>query len=234
MNEADWLGLAQPDPMLDYLGADEGLPWPEEVRDRKLTLAACAGSRRLWGWLGDERSWRAVQTSERFADGEAGWAELDHAKRIAAAAQGEARSSSVAEARRAAWAAVWTASHPVLWGPQSRRAVRSARRLRALEGGGDLAEEERREAEAQAALLRDVFGNPFRPAFVDAAALWRGSVVEMMARTIYAEGRFGDLPVLADALEEAGCADRALLDHCRSGASHVRGCWAVDALLGKG
>src|SRR5262245_32950838 len=87
MNEAPWLSLAQPDPMLDYLCADEGLPWTEAVRDRKLTLAACAGSRRLWDWLGDERSRQAVVTSERFADGEAGALELDRAKRAAAAAQ---------------------------------------------------------------------------------------------------------------------------------------------------
>jgi hypothetical protein len=40
------------------------------------------------------------------------------------------------------------------------------------------------------------------------------------------------VPVLADALEEAGCTDRTLLEHCRGGL-HVRGCWAVDLLLGK-
>ena len=47
-------------------------------------------------------------------------------------------------------------------------------------------------------------------------------------------GDYGGLPVLADALEEAGCTDADLLAHCRSGGGHLRGCWAVDLLLGKG
>jgi hypothetical protein len=47
------------------------------------------------------------------------------------------------------------------------------------------------------------------------------------------ERRLEALPVLADALEDAGCTDRALLGHCRSGLRHVRGCWAIDLLLGR-
>jgi hypothetical protein len=55
-----------------------------------------------------------------------------------------------------------------------------------------------------------------------------------MAQAIYEGRRFADLPVLADALEDAGCADAALLGHCRGPGEHVRGCWVVDLLLGKG
>jgi len=84
-------------------------------------------------------------------------------------------------------------------------------------------------------LLRDVFGNPFRPTPVDPAWLsWRDGTVAKLARAFYAEGRFGDLPVLGDALEEAGCDDPALLAHCRGPGPHSRGCWVVDLLLGKG
>jgi hypothetical protein len=54
-----------------------------------------------------------------------------------------------------------------------------------------------------------------------------------LARSIYQEERFHDLPVLADALEEAGCTDADILAHCRQPGSHVRGCWVVDAILGK-
>jgi pSer/pThr/pTyr-binding forkhead associated (FHA) protein len=63
---------------------------------------------------------------------------------------------------------------------------------------------------------------------------WQGGLVEAMAGHIDESGDFGGLPVLADALEEAGCTDAHLLAHCRSGGGHSRGCWAVDLLLGKG
>jgi hypothetical protein len=87
---------------------------------------------------------------------------------------------------------------------------------------------------AQCAILHDIFGNPFRPVALDPAWLqWDGGTVRKIAQAIYDDRAFDRLPVLADALEEAGCADRDLLDHCRSGGEHVRGCWAVDLLLGK-
>jgi hypothetical protein len=87
---------------------------------------------------------------------------------------------------------------------------------------------------AQAHLGRDLLGNPFRPATIDPAWLsWNGETVVRLARMIYEELVFADLPVLADALEEAGCTDTAMLDHCRSGGEHVRGCWVIDLLLGK-
>jgi hypothetical protein len=54
-----------------------------------------------------------------------------------------------------------------------------------------------------------------------------------MARRIYDERAFHDLPILADALEEAGCTDAEILAHCRSSGEHVRGCWVVDLVLGK-
>jgi hypothetical protein len=91
-----------------------------------------------------------------------------------------------------------------------------------------------RERHVQAALIREIFGNPFRPPAVDPAWLrWNDGTVPRLARVIYDERSFETLPVLADALEDAGCTDVALLQHCRSGAVHVRGCWAVDAILGK-
>ena len=77
-------------------------------------------------------------------------------------------------------------------------------------------------------------GKGFRPMDIDPAWLgWNGGAVKKLAQSIRDERRFGDLPVLADALEEAGCTDADILGHCRSGGEHVRGCWVVDALLGK-
>jgi hypothetical protein len=87
---------------------------------------------------------------------------------------------------------------------------------------------------AQCQLLHDIFGNPFRPVAVDPRWLaWNFGTVPAIARHVYEERAFYDLPILADALEDAGCGDAAILDHCRSRGPHVRGCWVVDLLLGK-
>ena len=92
----------------------------------------------------------------------------------------------------------------------------------------------RQERERQADLVRDIFGNPFRPVAVDPAWLaWNGGTVPAIAHRVYAERAFHDLPILADALEDAGCTNADLLSHCRGGGEHVRGCWAVDLLLGR-
>lgn len=80
--------------------------------------------------------------------------------------------------------------------------------------------------------IREVFGNPFRPVTPDPG--WVTPTVRGLAWGAYQTGRFDTLPVLADALEEAGCEVRPLLDHLRDpSATHVRGCWAVDVILGK-
>jgi hypothetical protein len=81
-------------------------------------------------------------------------------------------------------------------------------------------------------LLREVVGNPFRPAALDLDWLtWREGTVPKIARVIYAERRFEDLPILADALEEAGCTSADILGHFREPGAHVRGCWALDCIL---
>jgi len=86
----------------------------------------------------------------------------------------------------------------------------------------------------QCDLLRDLFGQLFQPAHVDPTwTSWQGGIIATMAQVIHDERRFGDLPILADALEDAGCDNEALLAHCRLPGPHVRGCWAVDALLGR-
>lgn len=83
----------------------------------------------------------------------------------------------------------------------------------------------------QANLLRDIYGNPFRPAAIDPA--WRTSVALAVAGSMYEARDFAVMPILADALEEAGCDDADVLAHCRGPGPHVRGCWVVDLVLGK-
>ena len=86
----------------------------------------------------------------------------------------------------------------------------------------------------QCQLLREIVGNPFCPAAVAPAWLaWDGGTAPKLAQAIYAERAFDRLPVVADALEDAGCTEADLLDHLRGPGPHVRGCWAVDLLLGK-
>jgi hypothetical protein len=92
-----------------------------------------------------------------------------------------------------------------------------------------LAEEATAEAVRQAELLRDVAGNPFRGVSVDPAWLeWHDETLAHLAQAIYFERRYRDLPVLADALEDAGCSELELLDHCRASTRHCRGCWVLD------
>jgi hypothetical protein len=80
-------------------------------------------------------------------------------------------------------------------------------------------------------LLRDIFGNPVRPAAIEPS--WRTPAVLGLAEAIYEEREVGLLPILADALLDAGCLHADLLDHLRGPGPCVRGCWAVDALLEK-
>jgi hypothetical protein len=82
-----------------------------------------------------------------------------------------------------------------------------------------------------AILVRDVFRSPFRPVAFDPR--WRTADVTGLARAIYEDRAFDRLPVLADALMDAGCADEQIIGHCRGPGPHVRGCWVVDLLLGK-
>jgi hypothetical protein len=80
--------------------------------------------------------------------------------------------------------------------------------------------------------LRDIFGNPFRP--VAFSPEWRTDTAVTLARTMYESREFGAMPILADALQDAGCDSDGILSHCRdTNANHVRGCWVVDLVLGK-
>jgi hypothetical protein len=89
----------------------------------------------------------------------------------------------------------------------------------------------RAERSAQADLARCVFANPSRPPALD--PFWRTPTVLALAHGIEEEWAFDRLPILADALEDAGCADEQILGHCRGGGPHALGCWAIDLLLGK-
>jgi hypothetical protein len=194
--------------------------------ERKLRLFATACCRRIWHLREPEACCRAVEAAERFADGLATDSEL-----IAALGKGRDWALGRDLARlNASWAAEsirWQVVAAVAYYRQkAEEAALSAQRT----DWYLLTAPERVE---QAALARCIF-NPFGPAIADPYWLaWNGGSLVALARSIYEDRRWEDMPILADALEEAGCGDAGMLSHCRSG-PHTRGCWVVDLLLGKG
>jgi hypothetical protein len=87
------------------------------------------------------------------------------------------------------------------------------------------------ESRSQRDVLRDLVGNPFRPvAFLPE---WRTDTAVALASQMYQSRDFSAMPILADALQDAGCDSADILDHCRNLGLHVRGCWVVDLVLGK-
>jgi hypothetical protein len=233
MTEAQWLACTRPAVMLRFLCG--------QASNRKLRLFACACCRRVWGLLPAEESRQAVQVAERFADGLASEGEL------ATAAHSAARPAKDAAARyvRKFPGAAGKAS-AALVGSDAYARVRAAHPQQAARELGLSAEAARdprdayleaqaHEAAKQTALLRELFGNPFRavPAMDPAWRVWNDGTLRKLAQAIYDEGDFDRMPMLADALEEAGCADADILSHCRSAGAHARGCWVVDLLLNK-
>ena len=192
---------------------------------RKQRLFAVSCCRRVWGLM--RRSChRGVEIAERYADGEATRKELNNALRWAssrAAARSLIRPAMGHAARAAAHAASWEI------GESFAAAADAALRARLIDKGsfaGDV--------RAQCRDLLDIFGNPFRPARTHEDWLrWNDGCLVRMARGIYGERRFHDLPILHDALLDAGCDDEEMLAHCREPAGHVRGCWVLDLLLGR-
>ncbi len=208
MTENDWLHGGC---LRDLLDSVEGRATPRQLR-----LFACACCRRIWHLLSKDRGRPAVQVAERFAEGQASARELAAANRVV---------TPRPLPRRPGDLAAYAASVP-----DPRYAAHSTA-YDACQAPGDPAERAAERA-AQLALARCIFGNPFRPAPpVERAWLaWDGGRVARIARQIADAGRFEDMPILADALEDAGCADEGLLAHCRS-AGHARGCWVLDLLL---
>jgi hypothetical protein len=215
MTEEEWLTCDQPQAMLDSL--------PDGVSERKLRLFACACCRRVWRLLSDARSKGAVEIAERHADGQATLDELEKSAREAWDASLHTHEAAL-HSSRAAWCAAETSPHFC-----AREAAADAVAATVCDPDDPEAEEA-----AQAALLHDIFGNPFRAvALAPSWLAWNDRAVLKLAQAIYNDRRFGDLRILADALEDAGCDNAEILAHCRSGGEHVRGCWVVDLLLNK-
>ena len=220
MTEAEWLGCEDPErmfqgparPILDY----DRETWQQSKRRRKLFCAACAQlvsnlivaeeSRRALAWL--EESVDEEPPAEERADvvGGAKWA-----------AEGGRDYDRDAEGVAAELVCDAVAGDVELV---------LGYLLRSLEDA--LPENV---PSRVAGLMRDIVGNPFRPVTLDPR--WLTPNVVALAQTIYDERAFERMPILADALMDAGCDSADVLEHCRKGGEHVRGCWVVDLLLGK-
>jgi hypothetical protein len=218
MTEDEWLASADFDPLLRHLGG--------RASKRKSRLFAAACCRQIWKYLPNRESREAVEAAERFADGEIEPAELRAAGRRANdTSEGLAFEASVAlrmrkwaerDAAHAAAAAAQMRLFPGRVAANARAAITATPEP----------------AKNQAALLRDIFGNPFRPATFDPN--WRTDTALSLARVMYETRDFAAMPILADALQDAGSEQQEILDHSRDpNGVHVRGCWVVDLVLGK-
>jgi hypothetical protein len=262
MGEQEWLSCGDPKKMLACL-ATFG-----RVSHRKLLLFASWCCRPLWPALADERSRQAVETIDRFADGQVTEEDLDTARSAALEAYRDAdaplsESCGAALSRGVPWVVpmdllnVCTAAGTayevawVRWRLEEDAAAADDPALSAAyvlfylsEVSIDLTDEQAMEAAlaperaAQAEILRDVVGNPFRPLALDPA--WRTPTVLALAEASY-EHRFlpsgqldpQRLAILADALLDSGCENSGIIGHLRHAGPHVRGCAVVDLILGK-
>jgi hypothetical protein len=219
VTEEEWLSSIEPAPMLDYLRG-------KRVSDRKLRLFAVACCRRIWNLLIDERSRKAVEAADEYADASVGRERLvgarDEAREVKASLHGQTQTPF----QRAANAA-FDATRETGGSAATNAAAEAARAL-SIENHDYFDLGERRE---QANLLRCIFGNPFRSESLDPA--WVTPNVVVLAQTVYDDRAFDRMTILGDDIEECGCDNTEIIDHCRSKTEHVRGCWVVDALLGK-
>ena len=218
MTEAEWLAGNDPKRMLGTLRVS--------ADPRRLRLFACACARRVLPLLTDPEGEQIVQTAERFADG-----------LVSAEEFGRAGATALGVSDRAAERAGYTISEETFLADAlvslTGRDPSGASELvpRYVRDAHLAHERASTEASAQSGLVRDIFGNPFRPVTADPA--WLTSTVVALAHGVYDERAFDRLPILADALQDAGCDHADLLDHCRDADLHARGCWVVDLLLGK-
>jgi hypothetical protein len=208
-----------------------------EVSERKLRLFYSACCRHVLPLVPDLDITRLIEVGERFADGLASEDELAAAKKSANVLLQHSRSARrevdtwVALALSSCLGEVWVNGKQTT--VQAALAVSEMKHAPPVDGNLPL---DPLESQGQANLLRCIIGpHPFRSVATD--PLWltgnEGTVVNL-AQGIYEEGAFQRLPVLADALEDAGCHNADILAHCRQPREHVRGCWVVDLLLGKG
>lgn len=240
MTEANWLLSTRLEDNLKRLR--------KEASERKLRLYACACARQLWPHFDHPRCFTAIEVAEQVADGIVDFAkQLAERNSMRSIAQWKAWRNEIEWKEVARSVHLRSISRDVIQ-PDIRKAVLTTQRS-TLSAAAELALYESRRQTVSPEnynagkkaivemedilrhLLQDIFGNPFRPVALDPAS--RTSTVLALAQQMYESRDFAPMPMLADALQDAGCEDEAVLGHCRSDGPHVRGCWVIDLILGK-
>jgi hypothetical protein len=233
MTEATWVESVDPFQMLTFLKG--------KVSDRKLRLFAVACVRRV---LSSAR----VRKHYTFLRGET-QIELDVAEQVADGLLDEQKLVAVRHSRT--WTFLSYTTEPVAYDAawvSTRQAAEyfgaafppadrcpSGNRFYGPKNWRPQKRAEARESEQQCCLLRCMIKNPFRatPILNPAWLAWNDQTVVRIAEAVYDERAFARMPILADALEDAGCDNTDILNHCRGPNVHMRGCWVVDLILGK-
>jgi len=221
MTEAKWLACAHPYGPLEFV--------KRRASDRQRRLFVCACCRRIWSLIHEQLFRDAVDVAEQYADRLIiGKVRKSLSKRLNVAYK--ASGGQPIANRNAAYAALMCLNKNIAWHPDGH--------LHAVWAVSSNASESERTAveaveyAAQTDFLRDIFGPlPFRRVITSPCGV--PAAVVALANRMYESRDFSTMPILADALQDAGCANGEVLDHCREPGQHVRGCWVVDLLAGK-
>jgi hypothetical protein len=218
MTEDVWLGSVEPFEMLMFLGLN--------ASERKLRLFGVECCRRVWELLPNDTCRNAVELAERYAEGLVTPKELARATgplKRQVFSRGPRQSG-----QQGRWLA-WRVAQPDCFPTAVSRAMIDL--LGHMAAPGKKSAARKTESRRQCASIWDIFGNPFRPVSFDPA--WRTETAVALARQMYESRDFSAMPILADALQDAGCDSDDILLHCRGPGPHARGCWVVDLVLGK-
>lgn len=198
---------------------------------RQCRLFACACVRLCWDYLTEPAGRRVIEVAEAYADGRTRRRDLTACVREATVALMIRPAFSQTPSIVALGAAHWTGFAAENCFAAARVCDLTVQCLAAMADSGTAGRQAAmtRAHRAVRAVMHDVFGNPFRPVRLDPR--WRTADVLGLARGIYEDQAFDRLPLLRDALMDAGCADDQVLKHCDQPV-HVRGCWLLDRILG--
>jgi hypothetical protein len=221
MTETQWFACTNSGPMLKSLRG--------KVSERKLRLFACACCRRILDLISGPQYKELIEIAEQYAEGSSSLQDLMAQYRAVCRLlkyptdywfdpRGVSAHTTGPQ---------WHAEHATLLAAFAfvERAAENALIATTTQNSRQAEEQN------QVALVREIFANPFRTVSIEPGL--RTNAVTSLARTIADDRRFEDIPLLGDALEEAGCTNPDILSHCRGPGPHVLGCWVVDLLLGK-
>jgi hypothetical protein len=219
MREAEWRACVNVEPMLTELHKSFG--------GDKLRVFGCVVYRRVWNHLDDNLRCLLEATEEwavsaiNLDQWQLAWNRyLERLPDLRVPDDAQAIRSLVTSTYSYVLSAVWHAAWRVRRHAVSQASANTTKQL------------DKAEKSWQAIVLRDLYGNPFRP--ISFSPEWRTSTAVALAQQMYESRDFSAMPILADALQEAGCDNDDILNHCRdASATHVRGCWVVDLVLDK-